>query len=115
MTTDAEVLVSATGPFDVPRYPEIPGLATFRGTMFHSARWETNFDFEGKRVAVIGNGPSAYVDLGVVIREPDFEFKPSGYNSFPLLRRRLRFKSRSSAGHLIGFSRPFSTFTYTPM
>ena len=113
-TTDAEVLVSAIGLLDIPKYPEIPGLATFRGRLFHSARWEKDFDFKGKRVAVIGNGSSAYVDL-VVIRESNFEFGPSGHSLFPLSQRHLKFKSRSSAGRLIGFSRPFRTFTYTPL
>jgi len=75
-TTDAQVLISAIGLLEIPQYPEIPGLATFRGTLFHSARWETDFDFKGKRVAVIGNGASACVDLGVVVGKPAFEYKP---------------------------------------
>ncbi len=55
----ANVLVAGTGPLSEPRDPEIPGLATFTGTMFHSARWDHSWSPEGRRVAVIGTGASA--------------------------------------------------------
>ncbi|KIL65745.1 hypothetical protein M378DRAFT_125196 [Amanita muscaria Koide BX008] len=58
--TDAKVIVSAIGILNVPRWPEdISGLRTFGGSMFHSARWDSEVDLRGKNVAVIGNGPSA--------------------------------------------------------
>ncbi|MGH7896341.1 MAG: flavin-containing monooxygenase, partial [Candidatus Binatia bacterium] len=37
----------------------IPGLEEFAGRLFHSARWDHGFDFEGKTVAVIGTGASS--------------------------------------------------------
>ncbi|MFF0445647.1 flavin-containing monooxygenase [Streptomyces sp. NPDC004609] len=55
----AEVVVSATGPLSDPRIPEIPGLAGFPGRVFHSARWDHDYNLCGKRVAVIGTGASA--------------------------------------------------------
>ncbi|TSB21486.1 flavin-containing monooxygenase [Streptomyces benahoarensis] len=55
----ADVLVSATGPLSDPKIPDIPGLATFPGKVFHSARWDHDYDLRGKRVAVIGTGASA--------------------------------------------------------
>ena len=54
-----DVLVSAVGLLNVPRYPEWPGLETFRGPKFHTARWEHEHDLTGKRVAVVGTGSSA--------------------------------------------------------
>ena len=57
-STTARVLISAVGLLSAPKFPDIPGLADFRGTMFHSARW-VNTDLDGKKVAVIGNGASA--------------------------------------------------------
>jgi cation diffusion facilitator CzcD-associated flavoprotein CzcO len=57
-TTTAQVVISAVGILEIPRYPEIKGMPDFRGTMFHSARW-TDTELRGKRVAVIGNGASA--------------------------------------------------------
>jgi cation diffusion facilitator CzcD-associated flavoprotein CzcO len=56
---DFELLVSAVGMLNVPRYPEWPGMGTFRGPMFHSARWEHEHDLRGKRVAVVGTGCTA--------------------------------------------------------
>ncbi|MEW1799293.1 flavin-containing monooxygenase [Streptomyces virginiae] len=55
----ADVVVSATGPLSEPKLPEIPGLAGFPGKVFHSARWDHDYDLRGKRVAVIGTGASA--------------------------------------------------------
>jgi len=56
---EAEVLISATGQLNRPFVPEIPGLADFAGTAFHSARWNHACDLAGKQVAVIGNAASA--------------------------------------------------------
>jgi len=55
----AEVLVAATGPFDTPAIPDLPGLDRFAGEVFHSARWNHAYDLTGRRVAVIGTGASA--------------------------------------------------------
>jgi len=55
----ARHFVLATGPLHVPQVPSIPGLESFRGTVFHSARWDHGYDLHGKRVASIGTGGSA--------------------------------------------------------
>ncbi|MEV5435215.1 NAD(P)/FAD-dependent oxidoreductase [Streptomyces sp. NPDC052682] len=55
----ADVVVSATGPLSEPRIPGIPGLDSFPGTVFHSARWDHDYDLTGKRVAMVGTGASA--------------------------------------------------------
>jgi cation diffusion facilitator CzcD-associated flavoprotein CzcO len=55
----ARVLVSGMGPLTEPRIPDIPGLESFEGETFHSARWNHDYDVEGKRVASIGTGASA--------------------------------------------------------
>lgn len=54
-----EVLVGAVGLFGEPVVPEIAGLGTFDGTVFHSARWDHDHDLTGERVAVIGSAASA--------------------------------------------------------
>ncbi|MFJ1845800.1 flavin-containing monooxygenase [Streptomyces sp. NPDC088146] len=58
-TFTADVVVSATGPLSDPRTPDIPGLDSFPGKVFHSARWDHDYDLTGKRVAMIGTGASA--------------------------------------------------------
>ncbi|MFF4697895.1 flavin-containing monooxygenase [Streptomyces chattanoogensis] len=55
----ADVVVSATGPLSDPKLPDVPGLDTFPGKVFHSARWDHDHDLRGKRVAMIGTGASA--------------------------------------------------------
>jgi cyclohexanone monooxygenase len=55
----ARFLVISVGAFGRPAIPDIPGLETFKGVMFHTSRWDHGFDHRGKRVAVIGTGASA--------------------------------------------------------
>lgn len=57
-TFTARVLVSASGLLSEPKYPDIPGLDSFRGELFHSASWDENCDLTGKRVGVIGTAAS---------------------------------------------------------
>ncbi len=56
---EARSLLLGNGALHIPQLPAIPGLATFRGTQFHSARWNHDYDLRGKRVAVVGTGASA--------------------------------------------------------
>jgi cation diffusion facilitator CzcD-associated flavoprotein CzcO len=58
-TLTADLVVSATGPLSDPKVPDIPGLDTFPGKVFHSARWDHDYDLRGKRVAMVGTGASA--------------------------------------------------------
>ena len=39
--------------------PALPGLIEFKGSSFHSARWDPSYDPRGRRVAVVGTGASA--------------------------------------------------------
>lgn len=55
----ADVLVAAPGAFAEPRMPDLPGLGSFEGPAFHTARWDETIDLTGKRVAVVGTGASA--------------------------------------------------------
>jgi len=56
---EAEVLVAAVGMFREPSLPDIEGIDTFGGTMFHSALWDGDHDLSDERVAVIGSAASA--------------------------------------------------------
>jgi len=57
--TESNLLVSAVGAFNKPKWPNIPGLDQFLGPVVHTARWDDTLDLNGKRVAVIGNGASS--------------------------------------------------------
>ncbi|MEO1527180.1 MAG: NAD(P)/FAD-dependent oxidoreductase [Planctomycetota bacterium] len=57
-TFEAEFLVSAVGQLNRPHQPSFEGVDKYEGKVWHSARWNHDFELEGKRVAVIGNGAS---------------------------------------------------------
>lgn len=55
----ARTIVSAAGGLSEPRLPDIDGIDSFAGEIFHSARWNHRASLKGKRVAIIGTGASA--------------------------------------------------------
>lgn len=66
----ANIFISAIGQLSVPKYPDIPGLKDFKGTLFHSARWNHDKELiKGKNVAVIGSGASAVQFIPHVAKE----------------------------------------------
>ena len=58
-TFTARVVVSGVGGLVDPALPDIKGLQSFRGELFHTARWNHDYELTGKRVGVIGTGASA--------------------------------------------------------
>ncbi|MAV62524.1 MAG: hypothetical protein CML82_00755, partial [Rhodobiaceae bacterium] len=52
-------LVSGLGQLNKPSKPVFEGSSDFKGTSFHSAEWDHSCDLKGKKVGVIGTGPSA--------------------------------------------------------
>lgn len=55
----SQFLVMGQGPLHETQIPKLPGLETFAGTTFHSAKWRHDHDLNGRRVAVLGTGSSA--------------------------------------------------------
>jgi len=54
-----DFVVAATGILHHPAYPDIQGLDSYQGDMFHTARWNHDVNLEGKRVGIIGTGSTA--------------------------------------------------------
>ena len=53
----ARFLITAMGPLSAFQMPRIPGIDSFKGQYWHTARWPKQpVDFTGKRVGVIGTG-----------------------------------------------------------
>ena len=70
-TVTAQFVVISVAPLHVPRIPEISGIETFTGPVFHSARWDHGVDLAGKKVAVIGTGASAIQFMPVIAKHVD--------------------------------------------
>lgn len=56
---ESQFLFAATGILVQPRELDVPGAATFKGPVIHSARWRHDVDLTGKRVVLFGNGCTA--------------------------------------------------------
>ena len=107
----SQFLVSAIGQLHLPKMPEIAGASEFQGASFHSAKWDHDYDYQGKRIAVIGNAASAIQlipelaeatdNLTVYHRTPNWVFpkKDRAYTQFekwlgkrvPVLGKLYRF------------------------
>lgn len=83
----ARLVISAVGAFNRPVVPPLPGLSEFEGQTFHTARWPSDLDLSGKRVAVLGNGASAMQVVPAIA--PDvaeltvFQMEPHWIAPFP--------------------------------
>ena len=53
-------LISAVGQLNRPKLPDVPGVESFKGQWCHSADWDDNIDYRGKRVVLVGAGASAF-------------------------------------------------------
>jgi cation diffusion facilitator CzcD-associated flavoprotein CzcO len=56
---EVDVVIAATGVLHHPRYPDIEGIDSFGGAMFHSSRWDHDVPIDGARVGIIGTGSTA--------------------------------------------------------
>lgn len=53
-----DLLVSGCGCLNNWIWPDIDGLKDFEGHLVHTARWNDEYNFQGKKVGIIGNGAS---------------------------------------------------------
>lgn len=63
-TVVARAIVNATGTWDRPRIPFVPGIETFAGRQLHTRDYTRAEDFAGEHVLVVGAGISAVQHLG---------------------------------------------------
>lgn len=61
-----DFVIAATGILVHPAYPDIPGLESFQGDCFHSARWDHSVDLKGKRLGIIGTGSTSCQIVGAI-------------------------------------------------
>lgn len=67
-TFQAQVVIAAYRPVQVPWLPDIAGRDDFLGESFHAAAWDPKFEPAGKRVAVIGADATAGHYLPLLVR-----------------------------------------------
>jgi cation diffusion facilitator CzcD-associated flavoprotein CzcO len=68
----ARTVVLASGPLPDHKLPDIRGIDTYEGHKIHSAHWDHDYDFTGKRVAVIGTGASAVQIIPELVKTAEF-------------------------------------------
>lgn len=131
-TLEATYCIMATGPLSVPKDPEIPGVARYKGQLLRAARWPHEpVSFAGKRVGVIGTGSTGIQIVQEVGKEAGelFVFQRTPSFTMPMRNEQLepdyvaevkrhyagiREAARNSA---VGGVRPQSTrafFSVTP-
>ncbi len=100
----ARGIVNATGTWENPYIPDVPGRETFRGEQLHTRDYRTAAAFAGRHVLVVGGGISAIQLLGeislvtrttwVTRREPVFRDGPfteeAGRAAVKLVEDRVR-------------------------
>jgi cyclohexanone monooxygenase len=113
----ARFCIMATGCLSAARIPDFPGMADYRGSVFHTGHWpHEGVDFSGLSVGVIGTGSSAIQaippiaaqagHLTVFQRTPNFSvparnwamtdaYEQSWKRDYAALRRRAREETRS--------------------
>jgi cation diffusion facilitator CzcD-associated flavoprotein CzcO len=86
-------IINATGPLSSPVIPAFKGRDSFEGHSFHTNQWDSDYDYRGKKVAIIGSGASAAQVIPAiaddvehlhvfqrtphwVMPRPDYTFKP---------------------------------------
>ncbi|KAI9024620.1 hypothetical protein DFJ74DRAFT_665665 [Hyaloraphidium curvatum] len=55
----ANLVFNTGGVFTKPYWPKYPGLESFSGVQMHASEWDDKVQLAGKRVALIGSGPTA--------------------------------------------------------
>ena len=89
----AQFVINASGPLSTPVIPEFKGKESFKGKSFHTNNWDQDYDYRGKRIAIIGSGASAAQIIPAIAKDagelhifqrsphwvlprPDYVFKP---------------------------------------
>ncbi len=108
-TLTANAVVSATGLLNRPSVPDFPGMARFKGPMFHSARWDHSVDLAGKRVVQVGTGASG-MQLGpqiapIVDTLTIFQRSPHWARQNPLLFAEVSEGKKWGLAHLPYYSK----------
>jgi putative flavoprotein involved in K+ transport len=90
----ARTVIVATGSFNRPHLPSVPGQEAFRGQLLHTADYRTPASFHDRRVIVVGAGNSAVqiaVELAQVAEVSLATRRPVAFLPQRLLSRDIHF------------------------
>lgn len=96
---EARFVVMATGPLSAAMTPDIAGLGTFGGDVYHTAHWPHEpVDFAGRRVAVIGTGSSGIQSIPIIAEQTEqlYVFQRTPNYSVPAGNRPLTAEESAS-------------------
>lgn len=123
-TFQSRFVVNATGALSQIKIPKFDGLDSFGGAVMHTGKWNHDFDYNNKKVAIVGNGASAIQvipaiapfvkELNIfqrsahwIIPRADRAFnnmERNGFKNFPLLQKAQRASTFSQLeARFIGF------------
>jgi len=80
------------------KWPDIPGIDSYKGILLHSAHWDQGAELTGKKIAVIGNGSSG-IQLVTALQTGKLHRAKYYHNAN---KRKLLETSRRSSGVLPG-------------
>ncbi len=101
----ARYCIMAVGCLSEPKTPEVPGLETFAGDVYHTAYWpEGGVDFTGRRVGVIGTGSSGTQAIPILRRPGRSADRVPAHRELqpPAFNRRRPATGREHQGRLPG-------------
>ncbi len=113
-TYAARTGLSGAGGLSEPKLPEIEGIETFQGDVFHSAQWDHSVNLTGKRVAVIGTGASAIQLVPELQRIAGHVYLYQRTAPYVLPRHDRRYSSLEKAAlrHVPGLQKLYRTAIY---
>lgn len=98
----ARFCILAVGPLSSAHVPEIDGLDSFAGNVYHTSRWpHDGVDFTGARVGVIGTGSSGIQSIPCIAAEAEqlYVFQRSANYSVPAGNKQLDDHVRQMQKH----------------
>jgi 4-hydroxyacetophenone monooxygenase len=117
-TRTFQAVISAVGQLNRPRIPDLPGLDTFEGPAFHSARFDHGVALEGRRVAVIGSGASALQLVPELAKQAGqllvFQRSPAWMVPNPAYHRRVGDGTRWLLKHVPYYARWYRFLLFWP-
>jgi cyclohexanone monooxygenase len=96
----ARYCIMATGNLSTPRKPNVAGLESFQGKLYHTGLWpQEGVDFTGLRVGVIGTGSSGVQSIPIIAKQAEHLYVFQRTANFSLPARNMPMTSDKESTH----------------